>query len=89
MHHASGTTLSFADGHAECWKWKGHETRDIPLELIPYRDLQVQMVAEETCSTMATGAFGYLPQTEDGLYDLQRVQRAAWGRLAYGDDETP
>jgi len=25
----------------------------------------------------------YEPQTEDGLYDLQRLQRATWGRLGY------
>jgi prepilin-type N-terminal cleavage/methylation domain-containing protein len=27
--------------------------------------------------------FVYEPQTEDGLYDLQRLQRATWGRLGY------
>ncbi len=25
----------------------------------------------------------YEPQTEDGLYDLQRLQKATWGRLGY------
>jgi len=25
----------------------------------------------------------YVPQTEDGLYDLQRLQKATWGRLGY------
>ncbi len=26
---------------------------------------------------------GYWPQTQDGLYDLQRMQKAMWGRLGY------
>ena len=26
---------------------------------------------------------GYEPQTEDGIYDLQRLQKATWGRLGY------
>ena len=25
----------------------------------------------------------YEPQTEDGMYDLQRLQKAIWGRLGY------
>lgn len=28
-------------------------------------------------------AFLYKPHTEDGLYDLQRLQKATWGRLGY------
>ncbi len=31
----------------------------------------------------------YQPQTEDGLYDLQRVQRATWGRLGYSTVDSP
>jgi len=29
------------------------------------------------------GSFLYEPQTEDGLYDLQRLQKATWGRIGY------
>jgi hypothetical protein len=29
----------------------------------------------------------YEPQTEDGLQDLQRMQRVVWGRLGYSPDE--
>ena len=29
------------------------------------------------------------PETEDGLYDLQRLQRAIWGRLGYSIEEKP
>ncbi|OHB64351.1 MAG: hypothetical protein A2Y77_00105 [Planctomycetes bacterium RBG_13_62_9] len=29
------------------------------------------------------------PETQDGLYDLQRVQRVIWGRLGYSAEEKP
>ncbi len=32
---------------------------------------------------------GYEPKTEDGLYDLQRLQRATWGRLGYSVESGP
>ena len=35
------------------------------------------------------GAFLYEPQTEDGLYDLQRLQKATWGRLGYPVGSAP
>ena len=28
------------------------------------------------------------PKTEEGLYDLQRLQKAIWGRLGYSTDES-
>jgi prepilin-type N-terminal cleavage/methylation domain-containing protein/prepilin-type processing-associated H-X9-DG protein len=71
--HADGVTLSMADGHAEYWKWKGRETVEMPRELMSAGGLSLEGLA---------GA-DYEPQTEDGLYDLQRLQRATWGRLGY------
>ena len=73
IHHCDGTTLSMADGHAEYWKWKGRETVTIPRK----RRAPVDPVYE----ILERG--DYEPQTEDGLYDLQRLQRATWGRLGY------
>jgi prepilin-type N-terminal cleavage/methylation domain-containing protein/prepilin-type processing-associated H-X9-DG protein len=74
IHHAGGITLSMADGHAEYWKWKGYETvYGLPRIQHPFRD---GLFAESLVSE-------YEPQTEDGLYDLQRLQRAVWGRLGY------
>ncbi|MDI6448879.1 type II secretion system protein [Anaerobaca lacustris] len=81
IRHAGGTTLSFADGHAEYWKWKGRETLAIPRQLFPRGDVFMEILAEEARGDNS----GYEPQTEDGLYDLQRVQRATWGRLGYSD----
>jgi prepilin-type N-terminal cleavage/methylation domain-containing protein/prepilin-type processing-associated H-X9-DG protein len=75
IHHGNGATLSMADGHAEYWRWKGRETVNMPRELLNAPGgLVVEFLA---------GPADYEPQTEDGLYDLQRLQRATWGRLGY------
>jgi prepilin-type N-terminal cleavage/methylation domain-containing protein/prepilin-type processing-associated H-X9-DG protein len=81
IHHGEGTTLSMADGHAEYWKWEGRETvTGLPRELELYRDGRpfAELLDDD-----------YPPQTADGLDDLQRVQRAAWGRLGYSREESP
>jgi prepilin-type N-terminal cleavage/methylation domain-containing protein/prepilin-type processing-associated H-X9-DG protein len=77
IRHSNGVTLSMADGHAEYWKWKGRET--------------VNMLRRTAFGGRAGSANvifevlneDYEPQTEDGLYDLQRLQKATWGRLGY------
>lgn len=76
LHHTNGITLSMADGHAEYWKWKGRETiKDLPRKMYQNvrGDVFVEMLEENS----------YEPQTADGQYDLQRIQKAAWGRLGY------
>jgi len=75
VHHGNGSTLSFADGHAEYWKWKGIETLNMPRELAP--------VSNRSLSFEKLKGGDYEPQTEDGMYDLQRLQKATWGRLGY------
>lgn len=81
VHHSAGTTLSMADGHAEYWKWKGHETiTGLPRKKMTDdkgRIFEVLAVPE------------YEPQTEEGLYDLQRLQRVTWGRLGYAIGGNP
>jgi len=72
IHHADGITLSMADGHVEYWKWKGRETVSMLRE--PFGMLSREQLK---------GGLDYEPQTEDGLYDLQRLQKATWGRLGY------
>jgi len=69
-----------ADGHAEYWKWKGRET--------------VAGMSREVLVSNGRGfdellPKDYEPQTEEGLYDLQRLQRATWGRLGYPPEEGP
>jgi len=87
-HHGGGVTLSMADGHAEYWKWKGRETVNIPLVRLPYRD-SPNMFYEVIDGPAVPGWKGYEPQTEDGLYDLQRLQKATWGRLGYPTKQSP
>ena len=78
LRHSDGTTLSMADGHVEYWKWKGRETVEMPRALKPtYSTFRERMEAD------------YEPQTEDGMYDLQRLQRATWGRLGYTTKQRP
>jgi prepilin-type processing-associated H-X9-DG protein len=78
IHHADGVTISMADGHAEYWKWKGRETVEMPRQAFSIRGVRVETLAED-----------YEPQTADGLYDLERLQRATWGRLGYSTEQTP
>lgn len=80
IHHAGGTTLSMADGHAEYWRWKGRETiAGLPRKLARVRSVFIEVL----------NSGDYEPQTEDGLNDLQRLQRATWGRLGYPAEELP
>jgi len=78
IRHSDGTTLSMADGHVEYWKWKGRETVEMPRWLLPIGDRLSEFLR-----------LSYEPQTEDGLYDLQRLQKATWGRLGYSVEEVP
>jgi len=80
IHHSGGVTLSMADGHVEYWKWKGRETLNMPRELRSFSVLLTEILA---------GWEDYEPQTEDGLYDLQRLQKATWGRLGYSSEKAP
>ena len=77
IQHGSGTTLSMADGHAEYWKWRGHETIEMP------RMLKLYNSNTGVYTEWLDGLEDYKPQTEDGIYDLQRLQKATWGRISY------
>ena len=58
VRHGDGTNFSFADGHAEYWKWQDTRTGKL---------------------AHGEGQYTALPDNPD----IQRVQRAAWGRLGY------
>jgi len=79
IRHGDGATLSMADGHVEYWKWKGRETVRMPRKLMPAGNLFTEVLEGGDCE----------PQTEDGLYDLQRLQKATWGRLGYSAEKYP
>jgi prepilin-type N-terminal cleavage/methylation domain-containing protein/prepilin-type processing-associated H-X9-DG protein len=83
IRHRRGTTLSMADGHAEYWKWKGQETVNIPRERF---SLPNNLFAEVLVESQGND---YEPQTDEGLFDLQRLQRATWGRIGYSTEAAP
>ncbi len=76
VRHSHGTTLSMADGHVEYWRWKGRETIQMPRKQFP-------PVPDVSLFHEVLEGGDYQPRTEDGLYDLQRLQKATWGRLGY------
>ena len=88
IHHRDGVTLSMADGHAEYWKWKGRETVNIPRKLLSFR-VNPNLFYEMVDGPAVPGWKGHEPQTGDGMYDLQRLQKATWGRLGYSAEEAP
>ncbi|MBN1362499.1 MAG: prepilin-type N-terminal cleavage/methylation domain-containing protein [Sedimentisphaerales bacterium] len=84
IHHAGGATLSFADTHAEYWKWSRETVRmrrntQVAHESQPYREFESLNTSD------------IMPKTPEGLRDLQGTQKAIWGRLGYSteDEETP
>jgi len=79
VHHQGGATLSMADGHAEYWRWKGKETQTMPRGEVGVENGRTVQVLTDASGTLSD----YTPQTEDGRDDLQRIQRAIWGRLGY------
>jgi hypothetical protein len=66
-----------ADGHAEFWNWKGRETITIPREIMDNGKYAYELLKGPD----------YKPLTEDGIYDLQRLQKATWGRIGYPSEE--
>ena len=77
VRHNDSTTLSMADGHAEYWKWN-RETVQMPRKMLPMSGLPTEILTED-----------FEPQTEEGIYDLQRLQKATWGRIGYTLDGEP
>jgi prepilin-type N-terminal cleavage/methylation domain-containing protein/prepilin-type processing-associated H-X9-DG protein len=68
VRHGDGTTVSFADGHADLWKWRGTDTITVA------RDKEAKHEAPGT---------NWAPTTDDGFQDLYTVQRGCWGKLGY------
>jgi len=46
---------------------------NFPRELLPFDNLFCEVLVDGDSE----------PETEEGMYDLQRLQRATWGRLGY------
>ena len=75
--HGDGTTVSFADGHAEYWKWSSLDTVNR---------------AKDVENNTATGTFpkGATPNPPEAAYqDLYKMQIRCWGKLGYTPTYTP
>ena len=67
VRHGDGTNVSFADGHAEHWKWRGTDT--------------IKHARDD--DDLGNPQVGKVPESDDGYQDLYRVQKGCWGKLGY------
>ncbi len=70
--HSDGTIVSFADGHVEYWKWKNKELT-----------VEVARKSYEAAMLNTTSSKMIDQGDQSGNEDLQRVQKATWGKLGY------
>jgi len=76
VRHGDGTNVSYADGHADYWKFKGMKTLEIgKLAAVPGRN--------------ANDLHQMVPESEDDYQDLYRMQKAVWGALGYSPRYVP
>ena len=71
--HSNGTVLSFADGHAEHWKWKNI---DLTIE-VAIASYGYALANPDVASRMIDQG------DQSGNVDIHRVQKAVWGKLGY------
>jgi len=76
VRHGDGTNVSYADGHAAYWKYKGMKTLKIGklaavsgLDANPLHQMQ--------------------PESEDDYQDLYKMQKGVWGKLGYSPTHMP
>ena len=70
VRHGDGTNVSFADGHAAYWKFKGKKTIETG---------KLAAVAGRTASDLHQ----MTPESPEDIEDLHQMQKAIWGRLGY------
>jgi len=76
VRHGDGTNVSFADGHADYWKFMGSKT------------LETGKLA--AISGMNANPLHQMqPVSEDDFNDLYKMQKAVWGKLGYTPRYTP
>jgi len=76
VRHGEGTNVSYADGHADYWKYGGKKTIEIG-----------KLAAEPRLD--ANPLHQMVPETEEEFQDLYKMQKAVWGRLGYSPRYTP
>ena len=76
VRHGDGTNVSYADGHADYWKFKGMKTLEIgKLAAVP--------------GLNANPLHQMQPESEDDYQDLYKMQKAVWGKLGYSPTHMP
>ncbi|MHC4206066.1 MAG: type II secretion system protein [Planctomycetota bacterium] len=76
VRHGDGTNVSYADGHADYWKFRGMKTLETgKLAAVPGRN--------------ANDLHQMVPESEDDFQDLYRMQKAVWGALGYSPRHMP
>ena len=76
VRHGDGTNVSYADGHADYWKYRGMKTLEIgKLAAVPGLD--------------AHGLHQMQPDSDDDYQDLYKMQKAVWGKLGYSPTHMP
>lgn len=76
VRHGDGTNVSYADGHAAYWKFKGMETLRVgKLAAVP--------------GLNANPLHQMQPISEDDYQDLYKMQKAVWGKLGYSPTHMP
>ena len=76
VRHGDGTNVSFADGHADYWKFMGMKTLETgKLAAVPGLD--------------AHSLHQMQPVSDDDYQDLYKMQKAVWGKLGYSPRYQP
>jgi prepilin-type N-terminal cleavage/methylation domain-containing protein/prepilin-type processing-associated H-X9-DG protein len=76
VRHGDGTNVSFADGHADYWKYMGAKT------------LATGKLAAVS-GLNASSLHQMQPVSEEDYQDLYKMQKAVWGKLGYSPRYPP
>jgi prepilin-type N-terminal cleavage/methylation domain-containing protein/prepilin-type processing-associated H-X9-DG protein len=76
VRHGDGTNVSFADGHADYWKYMGTKT------------LETGKLAAVS-GLNANPLHQMQPVSEEDFQDLYKMQKAVWGRIGYSPRYPP
>ena len=76
VRHGDGTNVSYADGHADYWKFMGAKTLETGKQAA-------------VSGLNANSLHQMTPVSDDDFQDLYKMQKAVWGRLGYTPSHQP
>jgi prepilin-type processing-associated H-X9-DG protein len=77
VRHGDGATVSYADGHAEHYKWKGRWT------VFAGRASFMNHTGSYAPGDQISGTPGAPPAAREDFLDLYWMQKGCWGGLGY------